>query len=218
MSGYSSVATFTVRSPGAAPGPGPGPSPGPQGLVLSDPLATGSLGQVGGGQFTGFGWQVTRVTDFIRYEVPPIESGYAEWENTGLRRTNLSIDAYVLFGMWDPSRGAYRENPFRVHIQKLDERHNRPYIRLRWISQLEEHNVGHNFLDWDPARAYRWRLEWGPEGASHVARVFLDGQEIIAERYGPPYRPQVHYVELGVEERQESVIGAVYSNLRIGRR
>jgi len=222
---FSSVADFQVRAAGTstvpptppAPTPTP-PSPVPPGAIIVDSLAMGSSGEVGGGQFTGSGWLVTRVEDFIRYQVPPIESGYVEWENTGLRSTNRTLDAYLLFGMWDPSRGAYRENPFRVHIQKLDANHNRPYVRLRWISEAEEHNTGFNFLDWDPSRVYRWRVEWGPEGSSNAARVFLDGAEVISQRYGPAYRPQVHNIELGVQERAESVIGAVYSNVRIGRR
>lgn len=206
---YSNSADFTVAS---RPGPGQ-----PAGLIINDPLINrSSVGVVNGGQFTSSGWRVTDLSDFVRYEVPSLSSGYVEWENRGLTSQNRATNGYMLFGMWDPSLGPYRENPFRVHLQKLDTQHNKPYIRLRWIANGEEHNVGHNFLDWNPQRAYRWRIEWGPAGGGNEVQVLLDGAAIITRRYNQSYRPKIHYVELGIEERGESVIDATYSNVRIG--
>jgi hypothetical protein len=208
---YSSVADFTVKTSS-------GPT-APAGVILSDPLTNGSsTGRVNGGRFISSGWQVTDVRNFIRYEVPPISNGYVEWDNRGLTPTNRDTNGYMLFGMWDPSRGSYRENPFRVHLQKLDTQHNRPHIRLRWIAEGEEHNLGHNFLDWSPQKAYHWRIEWGPSGGANEVRVLLDGAAIMTRRYTQTYRPKVHYVELGIEERGESVLEAIYSNVRIGNR
>jgi hypothetical protein len=176
------------------------------------------VGEVSGGRFIRDGWQVTTKHDYIRYEVPPIENGYVEWSNKGFVHWNHADDNYVLFGMWDPSRGRYRENPFRVHIQKLDERHNPPYVRLRWIANGEQHDKGYNFTNWDPNRRYQWRIDWRPTGGQHAARVYLDGQQIIEIRYRNAYRPEVHFIELGVAERHQSVVGAVYSNFRVGAR
>lgn len=214
---YSPISDFAIGSGGVS-SPSPAPPSG-SGLVV-DPLTNGgSVGQVVGGRFSSAGWQVRSRGDFIRYVVPTIQSGFVEWENVGLSRFNPQSDLYTLFGMWDPSKGAYRENPYRVHIRKLDEQgHNPPWLRLRFISGGEEHNVGYDFLEWSPNRAYRWRIEWGPGGSGNEARVLLDGRVVIVTGYGPAYRPAEHWIELGVEERAESIVGVTYRNVRIGRR
>jgi hypothetical protein len=214
-SAFSATATFTI---GAASGPATPPTPPPStGTILSDPLSGGSLGEVSGGQFTSGGWQVTSPADYIRYEVPPISSGWVEFTTSGLRETNAADDQFMLFGMWDPSAGSFRENPFRVNLQKLHPPHNKPYLRVRWISNGEQHDEGSNFYAWDSRKSYQWRIEWGPEGGANVARVILDGQELITIHYERTYAPDVHFIELGIAERGESVVGANYSNVRIGR-
>ena len=225
---------WRVRATGAqGPGPfspvsdvfiGSNPSPSPPGpsgpSEISDPLTNGvSVGQVSGGRFTGSGWQVIHRGNYIRYIVPTIQSGFVEWENRNLTPLNPERDAFSLLAMWDPSRGAYRENPFRVHIRKLDTQgHNSPYVRMRFISNGDQHDVGWDFLDWNPSHTYRWRVEWGPGGGGNQARVFLDGRVIMRTNYGPNYSPRDHWIELGVEERAESIVGVVYRNVRIGRR
>ena len=205
---------------GSSPSPSPSP-PGPSGpSEIFDPLTNGSsVGQVTGGRFTGSGWQVTHRGNYIRYVVPTIQSGFVEWENRNLTRFNPQRDAFSLLGMWDPSRGAYRENPFRVHIRKLDTQgHNPPYVRMRFISNGDQHDVGSDFLDWNPSHTYRWRVEWGPGGGGNQARVLLDGRVIMRTSYGPNYSPRNHWIELGIEERAESIVGVIYRNVRIGRR
>jgi hypothetical protein len=125
----------------------------------------------------------------------------------------------MLFAMWDPGSGEFRENPFRVHIQKLDTEHNPPYVRLRFISDGDERNTGYNELDWEPSQRYRWRVEWGPGTDRNEARVFVNGIEVMRVEYTPDYEPRTHWVEMGVNEsRDESCIGAIFSNVRIGRR
>lgn len=226
-SAFSSTADFTIDSSSTTP-PGspdppppdpPPPAPPPSGgTILSDPLTGGSLGEVSGGTFTSRGWKVDDPGNYVRYEVPPLEEGWVEFDTTGLREINPSPDQFMLFGMWDPSAGPYRENPFRVHLQKLHPNpHNPPYLRVRWISNDEQHDEGSNFYDWNPNQTYRWRIEWGPDGDSQLARVLLDGQVMIRVSYRRPYRPNVHYIELGIAERGESVVGITYSNFRVGK-
>jgi hypothetical protein len=212
---YSPISDFFITTTGASPAPTPA-GPG----EIFDPLTNGtSVGEVRGGRFVSGGWQVTSRGDFLRYVVPTIESGYVEWENVGLAPRNPAHDLYTLFGMWDPSRGDYRENPYRVHVRKLDTQgHNPPYLRLRFISGGEEHNEGFDFLQWNPSQTYRFRVEWGPGGGGNEARVLLDGRVVIRTGYGPAYRPRDHWIEMGVEERAESIVGTIYKNVRIGRR
>jgi hypothetical protein len=191
------------------------------GIVVSDSLMDGtSSGVIGGGEFVSQGWQVTSKSDFIRYAVPTIESGFVEWENTGLRTTNPAPDNVMLLGMWDgsPEAGPYRTNAYRVHLRKLDDTQEPPLLRLRWIANGEQNDTGANVQFWDPGRIYRWRIEWGPTGLGNTAQVFLDGAPIMLQQYTRNYAPKRHWIELGVEERRESIVGVVYSNVRIGRR
>ena len=207
---------------GSSPSPTPSPSPSPPSgsAQISDPLTNGgSVGQVSGGRFSSSGWQVRHRGNFIRYVVPTIQSGFVEWENTNMTPRNPQRDAFSLLGMWDPSRGAYRENPFRVHIRKLDTQgHNPPYVRMRFIANGDQHDVGWDFLEWNPSHTYRWRVEWGPGSFGNQARVLLDGRVIMSTSYGPTYSPRDHWIELGIEERAESIVGIIYRNVRIGRR
>jgi hypothetical protein len=173
---------------------------------------------VSGGSFVSGGWQVRSPSDYIRYEVPTLENGWVEFDLSGLTPSNQSPDQFMLFGMWDPTAGDYRQNPFRVHLQKLHPNpHNPPYLRVRWIASGEQHDEGANFFDWQPSRTYRFRIEWGGSGGGNEAKVFLDGQLMIRVNYGRAYRPSVHWIELGIAERSESVVGARYANVRIGK-
>ncbi len=188
-------------------------------LLVSDSLMNGmSVGDLNGGRFLSQGWQVTRKTDFIRYEVPTLASGYVEWQNTGLTTVNPAPDNFMLFGMWDPSAGPYRQNAFRVHLQKLDANAQAPFLRLRWIANGEQHDTGANIEIWDPGRVYRWRVVWGSGPLGNTVQVFLDDVPIILQQYIREYSPKTHWIELGIEQRRQSVVGAVYSNVRIGRR
>jgi hypothetical protein len=210
---YSSVSDFRVNSTSASGGQPPAST------LVTDPLTNGrTVGRASGGRFISQGWQVTARTDYLRYEVPSISSGFVEWENTGLRTTNAAPNNHMLFGMWDPSAGVYRDNAYRVHLQKLDTNHNPPYLRLRWIANGEEHDEGVNINIWEPGTVYSWRIEWGPSADGNTARVFLNGDAVILAGYGRTYRPNTHWIELGIAERAESVVGAVYANVRIGRR
>jgi hypothetical protein len=212
---YSPVSDFFITTNAA-----PTPPSAPSAAEIVDPLTNGrSAGEVTGGRFLASGWQVRSRGDFIRYVVPTIQSGFVEWENIGLAPTNPEPDLFTLFGMWDPSKGDYRENPYRVHLRKLDTQgHNPPYLRLRFISGGDQQDEGYDFLAWNPAQVYRWRIEWGPGGGRNEARVYLDGAVVIRASYGPAYRPDTHWIEMGVEERAESIVGIVYRNVRIGRR
>jgi len=220
-SSFSSTAEFSVggtptagtpppSNPPSAPPPAPTPA---SGSILSDPLIGGSIGQVAGGQFSSSGWTVTSPGNFIRYEVPPLSSGWVEFDTRGLQESNPANNQFMLFGMWDPSAGPFRENPYRVNLQKLHPNpHNPPYLRMRWISNREQHDEGNLFYQWIPSRTYHWRIEWG----GGQATVYLDGARVIHVNYNRTYRPNAHYIELGIGERGESIVGVTYSNFQVG--
>ncbi len=59
-------------------------------------------------------------------------------------------------------------------------------------------------------------MEWGPvSDDSNFAFLYLDGRLMLEIEYDPPYRPELHTVEMGVAARAESITDAVYSNVRI---
>ncbi len=211
---YSAIAQFSIL--GTQPGPG-------ETLVVFDDLTDGSTLATDreGGTLTAQGWRVNGNADFLRYEVPPLDNGYVQWQNLGLTPQGANDASHMLFGMWDPTAGAYRQNAFRVHVQKLwGPTHNPPFLRFRWISQGREEEAESNFTNWNPAQLYTWRVDWGPSssGGAFTAKVLLDGVEIMSLRYGHAYQPDTQWIELGVQERHESVIDAIYRNFMVVRR
>jgi hypothetical protein len=188
---YSAPASFELRG-GFLTGT-------PSGLLyVFDPLTGGSsVGEVGGGgEFKPEGWMATNALSYIRYEIPPTPI------------------------MWDPSRGDYTANPFRVTLSKFDTNIvDRWHMRLRFIANGEETNTGINFYQWDPRKVYRFRMEWGafPEiVSSQRVQVLMDGSVILVRNYDRLYLPDTHWVELGMAPRSESLEQATYSNVRIG--
>lgn len=207
---FSQPAEFRVNAPGF------GSDTPINGLLVYDPLTNGmTVGVRGGGEFTPEGWRVKTRSDYIRYAVPTLESGFVEWDNVGME-DEVPEKQWMLFGMWDPSAGGYRENPFRVNLQKLDSGHNSPYFRVRWITNGEQYDFGNDFEEWALFKTYTIRVEWGPGIGSQIVKVYLDGAEQFSQTYTNIYRPATHWIELGIQERKESVVGITYSNLKIG--
>jgi hypothetical protein len=196
--------------------------PSAAGIIVADPLTNGmSVGEVSGGHFNRQGWMATDATTYIRYEIPTLPSGFVEFDVTNLREPNPHSAKRMLMIMWDPTRGEYRTNPYRVHLQKMDRRTvSFDHLRLRWISAGQERNTGYNYTNWDPARIYRFRLEWGdfPGIDTQWVRVLFDGEEIMTRSYDNRYEPATHWVELGCGPRNETLEQATFSNLRIGTR
>lgn len=191
-------------------------------LVVFDPLTSGSsVGMVMGGSFVDGGWQPQSSSDCIRYQIPTLDEGILEFTTTNLSTPNPFPGKRILVSMYDPTKGEYTTNPFRMHLQKLDESTVKfDDVRLRWISRGQETNTGISFFDFEPDIVYEWRVEWGkfPGIPSEHVKVFLEGFEILNRNYDRPYHPKTHWVELGQCERMETLEQAIYSNIRIGSR
>lgn len=190
------------------------------GLVVYDPLTNGSsVGQVVGGRFVDGGWQVVQPTDYIRYQVPSETNGYVEFNVTNIKEPNPTAGKRILMIMWDPTRGDYRANPFRMHLQKMDRNTvNRWDVRLRWLSRGHEHNTGISFFDFEADVMYPWRVQWGkfPGFKAEHVKVYLEGIEILSRNYDKPYNLRTHWVELGGGTRTESLEEAIFSEVKIG--
>jgi hypothetical protein len=211
---YSSVASFEVAGGFHSNIP-------VGGVYISDPLTNGtSVGEVYSGTFNARGWMATDAAAYIRYEIPSTPNGFVEFQVTNLRNPNPRSDKRALLIMWDPSKGDFTDNPFRVNISKYDtELVTFGHLRLRWISQGEERNTWTDFYDWHPEHIYTFRMEWGafPQvTTTQRVRLLLDGSEILVRNYDKIYRPTTHWVELGMAPREESLEQAIYSNVTIG--
>ena len=213
---YSDVSEFRVREAFIANRP-------TGDLVVFDPLNSGgSIGMVMGGEFvSGEGWKAKSNADCLRYQVPTLKNGVIEFQTTNVRSPNFFPGKRMLVSMWDPTKGEYTTNPFRMHLQKLD-RSTAAFddVRLRWISRGQEANTGISFYDFDPDIVYSWRIEWGDFSgiSSQHVKVFLDGFEILNRNYDAVYRPKTHWIELGNCQRKETLEEAIWSNVRIGSR
>jgi hypothetical protein len=211
---YSSVSEFRVREPFINREGGE--------MIVFDPLTGGSsAGEVRGGLFVEGGWQPQSNRDCIRYQVPTLSEGRIEFDTINLSTPNPVEGKRILISMWDPTKGEYTTNPFRMHLQKLDRSTaNFDDVRLRWISRGEEYNTGISFFDFEPDILYDWRIEWGtfPGISTQHVKVFLQGVEILNRNYEAVYHPKTHWIELGQCEREETLEGAIFSNIRISSR
>jgi hypothetical protein len=187
--------------------------------IVFDPLNGGSsAGEVMGGIFVDGGWQPQSNADCLRYQVPTLSEGRIEFIVTNISTPNPVPGKRMLLSMWDPTKGDYTENPFRMHLQKLDKSTaNFDDVRLRWISRGQEHNTGISFFDFEATEIYDWRIEWGtfPGIRAQHVKVFLQGIEILNRNYDPVYHPKTHWIELGNCQREETLEQAIFSNVRI---
>jgi len=226
LAAFFSVALASCSSDGPSTPDVPEPSSNPptseSNLFVFDPLTDGrSIGEAQGGDFRSDGWMATNAAAFIRYEIPPTADGFVEFQVKNLMNPNPRSDKRSLVSMWDPARGDFTVNPFRVNIAKYDTNlTDHGHLRLRFISNGQEYNTGINFHDWDPQRVYTFRMEWGalPGASAQRVDVSLDGEVVLSRNYEPPYLPDTHWVELGLAQREESLEQAIYSNVKIGRR
>jgi len=212
---YSTPASFTVEAGFLRTSP-------VDNLLVFDPLTNGgTVGSFGGGSFGSNGWTATAANTYVRYDVTTIPGGFVEFQMHGLRPLNpLRGEKRNIFIMWDPTRGPYTDNAFRVNIAKLDTSAvTFNHVRLRWISNGEQRDTGYNFIGWEPSRVYQWRVEWGafPDLTNgQRVRVLLDGVVQMERNYDNPYAPRQHVIELGCAPRQETLEEVTYANVRIG--
>jgi hypothetical protein len=210
---FSAVGRFQFRGAVSSGG-------GSDTVLLFDPLTNGTtLGDFRGGTFTAEGWRVEASSNYVVYDMQTIQSGFLEFDVKGLDIRNPTRDARHLFFMWDPSLGSdMTGNRFRVSLQKLDGRSsiNDQWLRMRFITQGRQIDLGSTFRDWSPERTYRIRFQWGGEGQN--GRLWINGQQIFGFDYPRPYIPVIHRIELGAAGRAESPEGAIYSNVAIGTR
>jgi hypothetical protein len=202
-------------------------------LVFHDPLTTGTtVGTRDNGQgvFVPGGWKVTSPSDNIRYTSPlPIEEGAVEFDVTGLQFNDTRAQNHrgQLMGMYDASFGDPRRryspdlrlNPFKFVLHRYgrdEEAYFANYLKLIMntdgVNQFEDYSaIGP--VRWEENTTYHMRLEW----KDGLIRFDINGQDTDPWPfvYRSVYRPQVHDIRIGTNTRDNAILDAVYSNVKI---
>src|SRR5688572_16109222 len=160
-----------------------------QTLVLDDPLSGSTLGTRAGGSFVGGGWQVTGQHDAIYWHIPTLTRGAVEWDMRGLipndGRAGME-DKAELFHMYDYTFGnadevyvegdgeGYRNNPYKHFVRKIGPgvaafppNPSPDALELVWQISPNYEEPDTSVLSWNPNATYRFREEWGPDGAGN---------------------------------------------------
>jgi len=201
--------------------------------LFEDPLTNGrTLGvrDNGQGEFITAGWRVTGASDNIRYTSPfPIEEGALEFDVTGLRFDDTRPQNHrgQLVSMYDASSGDPRHryspdlrlNPFKFVLHKFGRDEDAYFANyMKFIMNTDGVNQFEDYSEfgpypWDEATTYHMRLEW----KDGIVRFFINGQDIDRWPfvYRSVYRPQVHDIRIGTNVRNDAIVGATYSNVKI---
>jgi hypothetical protein len=169
------------------------------------------------------GWQPTSYGDFINYDIPTMTSGSVEFDIVGVdpdepAGADGAYDTGLKFycmgdgNAWD--FWGFRNGDFKA---SLDKKSGRVYDGesgvIEHIFRIGDDDnrtkTGEN--DWDDTATYHVSLQWG---SGHVTTKI--GDMVIAdENYSGEYAPANHRISLGCAPRTETLVGAIFSNVRI---
>jgi hypothetical protein len=207
-----------------------------QELILDDSLRGGTQGSRSGGSFSGEGWRVTSKNDSITWHIPTISQGAVEYSVRGLIPNDGRAEGYdknELFHMYDwtynnadTNYDGYRNGPYKHFMRKINladpGKTNAMEMLLKITSDEIEPDTSQ--LSWDPSRAYRFREEWGPDGAGRcVFRAWRDGVPIMTMSVLGNWTPGGHAVRIAASTRAPlypdfgAPVDAVFSDLKVWR-
>lgn len=206
------------------------------GQTIFDPLTNGTTvaDERHGGHFVigpNGGWQSDSRTDSLDYNIPACASCQVEFDATNFNSTTpgqTDIEP-KWFSMGDASKfndfTAFRDDPWKMHLEiRADVPGAVKLIWRRGCNTTEACDNMHNpriAMNWSASKVYHFTLAWGG-GNMSVNICEYNGASCVATMYTGtgtgPYNPSNHRVEIGTRPRGESLIGAIYRNVRIGPR
>jgi hypothetical protein len=199
------------------------------GLEFFDPLLDGStVGiQRGGTIIPGQGWQSDALNAGLDYTVQTCSNCKLEFDVRGFGAEEgapFGLDVKWITmgdGASFPSFGAFRDHPWKMTVeQRADDDTG---IKMIWRNgSAGEGDPGdHTFkapsgIHWDSSRVqpYHFILDWNPGGFI----IAIDGNVVVQDGFARPYAPPNHTISLGCWPRSETMIGAIWSNVRLTRR
>jgi hypothetical protein len=202
-------------------------------LVLDDPLQGSTTGTRSGGAFVAGGWQVNTKDDTIYWHVPTITNGAAEFDVSGLSSNECRTgneDKAELWHMYDYTFNnadisytpGYREDPFKHFIRKTGCLDTARVNSMEIVWQILPNEVEPDTaqLSWNPATTYRFREEWGPDGAGNsFLRLYRDGTLLLTTSVPGSWNPGGQSVRLAASPRRDAAagapLGALFSNVKV---
>jgi hypothetical protein len=112
-----------------------------------------------------------------------------------------------------------RKNPFKFVLQRNgrdEEAYQANYLKFIMntdgVNQVEDYSSVGPF-PWDEGKTYHMRLEW----KDGLIRFFINGRDIDRWPfvYRGIYRPGIHDIRISTNTRNNAILGAVYSNVKI---
>jgi hypothetical protein len=195
------------------------------GQTVFDPLTDGqSVGAVHGGHFVpDQGWAANTVTDGIDYDIPTCSSCRVEFDVTNFGKAEgapfskdlkwLSMGDAADFGNFD----AFRNHPWKMHLEQRSDGDGTG-MKLIWRNgdsgdgDPGDH-TGRNdsTVNWNGNQVFHFVFEWTP---GHYS-VSVDGRVWFEGGFNRPYAPGNHRISLGCYPRGETIIGAIWRNIKI---
>lgn len=201
---------------------------------IAESLKNGqTAGQFKDGTFTGYGLQFRGIYWHLRYHIPTTPRGFIEFTARGFQQDEYHPEAQYqesgefkgyLLTMWDGAAGYDHDTAaFIYEIRKYGLIQGRPDASNSLIFTITSNRTfTDNFyfrLQWDPRKAYRFRVEWG----GGVTRLYRDGTLVGTCDYHAEFRPSTHLVQIGANlenpkpyRRKEAPEGLLISDVVIG--
>jgi len=199
------------------------------GLEFFDPLLDGTtVGiQRGGKIIPGQGWQSDALNSGVDYPIQTCSNCKLEFDVRGFGKSEgapFGLDVKWITmgdGAAFPSFGGFRDHPWKMTIeQRADDDTG---IKMIWRngSSGEGDPGDHTYkgatgIDWNSSRAqpYHFIIDWSPGGFV----ISIDGHVVNQDGFSRAYAPGNHTISLGCWPRAETMIGAIWSNVRLTRR
>jgi hypothetical protein len=199
------------------------------GRQIFDPMLDGTTAGVqrGGRFIVGQGWQSQSLVDGIDYPIQTCSNCRFEFDVVGFGKEEgapFGLDV-KWFAMGDgttfPSFGAFRDHPWKMHLeQRADDATG---VKLIWRNGSAgdgdpgDHTFkGDGGVTWSSTHQppYHFVIDWTEGGFA----VTVDGNNMVHDGFSRPYAPPSHTMTLGCWPRGETMIGAIFSNVRLTRR
>jgi hypothetical protein len=196
--------------------------------TFADPLTNGrTVGQRQGGTFIlGQGWQSLGLSDGIDYDLKKdchdckLEfdvTNFGPQEGLSFEKDLkwISMGDATTFG----SFGQFRDHPWKMHlIERADYPHG---MEIVWRNGGTDPNGGdpgdHRIklndtpITFRSTDVYHFQLDWGGFGYT----IAVNGIEVLSDGWDNWYEVPNFRVSLGCYPRAESIVGAIYRNIKL---
>jgi hypothetical protein len=204
------------------------------GQTVLDPLLDGhTFGhQIGGHFIVGQGWQANGVNDGIDYDIPTLSAGTVEFDIANIgQQEGLAFGADLKFLSMGNAPdfadfNSFRDGPWKMH---LVQRADNDGLEIVWRDSTDDGTNFHDHRVNMPCCGPKFRadtvnhfvIKWDAHGYSIAAST--DGGPLIIYMQAPgdtndffiPYAPPQHRISLGCYPRGETIVGAIYRNIKV---